>query len=378
MPVISPAFFFSQATAQITVGDSMNEQGLLSLLTFGVKKGASDIHLEAGYPPSYRIMGRLFAANTEPLKSADTELIVKLIAGDAALDTAKDADRGYGVPELSRFRATIFRQRGSFGLVLRVIPFEVPSLEQLNLPPAIARLLQAKQGLILVTGATGQGKSTTIAAMLDKISATEPLHIVTIEQPVEFLFPRRRSVVIQREVGVDVLSFKEGLHTVVRMDPDVIMVGELRDHETAETCLMAAETGHLVITTLHTQDVTRSIGRFVSLFPNDEQLGVRSRLADAVRGIVCLRLLPRLDGKGVVPGCELMLSTSAIQAAIRDPAKTRELPQLIEKGRADAGTQTFDQHLVALCQARVISPETAAGFATSRAEVERALTFGAA
>lgn len=353
----------------------MDDQNLKSLLTFGVRKGASDIHLEAGYPPSYRIRGRIFGANVEPLTSADTLAICRLVAGDSGALGEDEADCSYSIANVSRFRATMFKQRGSWGMVLRVIPFEIPAIEKLRLPPATHRLVDARQGLILVTGATGQGKSTTIASLLTQLSAAEPLHIVTIEQPIEFLFPKSRSLFVQREVGSDTRSFSSAMRAVLRMDPDVIMVGELRDRETAETCLMASETGHLVISTLHTPDVMRSIHRFVGLFAPDEQAIARTRFADAIRGILSLRLVPTLDGQGVIPACELLFATHSIQEAIRDPEKLQQIPGLLERGHGDLGSQTFDRHLVALCERKLINPETAKSYATSRSAIERYLAF---
>ena len=353
----------------------MDAQSLKSLLTFGVRKGASDIHLEAGHSPAFRIRGRLFAANVEPLTPTDTQEATRLIAGETLEQGEDEVDRSYSIAEVSRFRATLFKQRGSCGIVLRVIPFEIPPVEQLHLPEATRRLVEARQGLILVTGATGQGKSTTIASLLARLTATEPLHVVTIEQPIEFLFPRNGSLFVQREIGSDTRSFTTAMRAVLRMDPDVIMVGELRDRETAETCLMASETGHLVITTLHTPDVMHSINRFVGLFAPEEQGIVRNRLADVIRGVLSLRLVPMLDGQSVVPACELMFATHAIREAMRNIERLPEIPRLIESGKADLGSQTFDQHLLELFERKVITAETVRSYATSRSEIERHLTL---
>jgi twitching motility protein PilT len=226
-----------------------------------------------------------------------------------------------------------------------------------------------------VTGATGQGKSTTIASILQRVNQTQRLHLITIEDPIEFLFPVGQSLVIQREVGSDTDSFRAALRAAVRQDPDIIMVGELRDPETAETCLKAAETGHLVIATLHTVDTLRSISRFVGLFPTEEQSLARGRLADVLRASLALRLLPRADGQGLLPACEVMFSTMAIQQAIREPARTHELPALIARSRDDLGAHTFDQHLIDLVTRRQISLETATANASSPAELTRALSL---
>jgi twitching motility protein PilT len=354
----------------------MNQENFHALLTLGVKRGASDIHLEVGYPPTYRIHGNLYSAKVEALKAEDTAAAAKWVMGDKAIGAESDElDLGYSLSGVSRFRANVFRQRGSYGLVLRVIPYDIPALEQLHLPKVIQRVVQARQGLVLVTGATGEGKSTTIAAMLNRMNQTDHIHIVTVEDPIEFLFPAGHAVIIQREVGRDTRSFKSALRAAMRQDPDVIMVGEIRDPDTAETCLRAAETGHLVVSTLHTLDAVRSVNRFVGLFPADEQLMARARLADALKAMVSLRLLPRADGQGLVPACEVMMTTLSIQQALRDPLRTQELPSLLERGHDDLGTQTFDQHLLSLCRKGVITPETAKSFASSPAEVERALSL---
>jgi twitching motility protein PilT len=353
----------------------MNQQQFDALLTLGVKKNVSDIHLEVGYPPTYRVNGALYGARMEPLKREDTEAVASFILGQGAANPDVEIDRGYSLPGVSRFRATVFKQRGSCGVVLRVIPFEIPDFRRLNLPSAVTRVAKIREGLVLVTGATGQGKSTTIASMLQHINSTERLHIVTIEDPIEFIFPVAQSVVIQREVGADTQSFKHALRAAMRQDPDVIMVGELRDPETAETCLKAAETGHLVIGTLHTMDVLRSINRFVGLFPAEEQGLARGRLADVLRAVISLRLMPRADGQNMIPAVEALVTTLSIQHAIRDASKTQEIPSLIERTRDDLGTQTFDQHLLQLCREGHISVETASSNATSPNDFARALSL---
>lgn len=353
----------------------MNQQQFDALLTLGVKKGVSDIHLEVGYPPTYRMNGMLYGARMEPLKREDTEAAARIVVGDA-LHADAEVDRGYSIPGVSRFRASIFRQRGSYGMVLRVIPFEIPDFSKLHLPPAVQRVAKIREGFVLVTGATGQGKSTTIASMLQSINATERMHIVTVEDPVEFIYPVAQSVVIQREVGADTQSFKHALRAAMRQDPDVIMVGEMRDPETAETCLKAAETGHLVVATLHTMDTLRAINRFVGLFPTEEHQLARGRLADVLKSIIALRLIPRADGQGLIPACEVMYTTLSIQQAIRDPNKTQDIPSLLERSRDDLGTQTFDQHLIDLCRQEHITLDTAKTNATSPSNVERAITLG--
>ena len=357
----------------------MTLEQLLGLLSLGAKKGASDIHLEAGYPPWYRINGELFAAKLDKLTAEDTALLARHILGESSpflIGAVRDVDRGFGIQGVSRFRASFLRQRGSVGVVLRVIPFQIPTLSDLHLPPVLGQVAGARHGLVLVTGATGAGKTTTIAALLDHVNHTDRLHVITIEDPVEYVFQPEKSVIIQREVGSDTASFEEALRAALRQDPDVLMVGEMRDRETAETCLKAAETGHLVISSLHTTDATRTIGRLVGMFATEEQHTVRNRLADCLKAVVSQRLVMRQDGAGQLPAVEVMLATRSVQEVLRDPAKSDDLFALMERGRDDLGMQTFDQHLVEMCRSGLISAETAKHFATRRAEVERVLLLG--
>lgn len=354
----------------------MTHEQFLNLLTLGVKKGASDIHLEAGYSPSYRIHGELFSARLEKLTPADTEMIATEILGkDDPFMTGKkrDVDRGFGVPGLSRFRASVLRQRGAIGMVLRVIPFDVPTLASLHLPDVLQTIADIRQGLVLVVGATGNGKSTTMAALLDAVNHKERLHVVTIEDPIEYVFGPDKALFIQREVGQDTDGFSEAMRAALRQDPDLIMVGEMRDRDTAEIALKAAETGHGVLSTLHTTDSAKSIGRFIGMFGPDEQPSVRLRLAETLKAVVALRLLPRADGGGMIPACEVMLVTRSVQDCIRDANKSDQILGLIERGNEDLGMQTFDQHLLQLGRARLISMETAKIHASRPAEIERAL-----
>jgi twitching motility protein PilT len=352
----------------------MTHEQLLNLLSLGVKKGASDIHLEAGYPPSYRIYGDLFSARLEKLTPQDTEDIARdILAKDEPFlrGETRDIDRGFGIAGLSRFRASVLRQRGAIGLVLRVIPFEVPSITKLNLPEVLQSVADVRQGLVLVTGATGNGKSTTMAGLLDAINRKERLHVVTIEDPIEYIFAADKALFVQREVGTDTDSFATAMRSALRQDPDVIMVGEMRDKETGEIALKASETGHLILSTLHTTDTPRTIGRFVGMYSPDEQQSIRHRLAESRKAVVSLRLLPRSDGAGQIPAVEVMLVTRAIQECIREPSKWDQFIPLIEKGRDDLGTQSFDQHLLQLCKSNLISLETAKMHATRPAEIER-------
>jgi len=277
-------------------------------------------------------------------------------------DKFKDAgevDLAYGVPGLGRFRVNIFQQRGTIGIVLRVIPFTVKGIEELNLPPIVGKLAMEPRGLILVTGTTGCGKSTTLAAMIDLINSTRTCHIVTIEDPIEFLHRDKRSIVNQREVGFDTKGFAVALRSALREDPDVILVGEMRDFETIETALLAAETGHLVLSTLHTLDATETINRIVAVFPPYQQKQVRLQLAAVLKGVISQRLMPRADGKGRVPAVECMVSSARVRECIEDKDRTKEIRDAIATGFIAYGMQTFDQSLLQLYRKQLIALDEA-------------------
>jgi len=346
-----------------------------SLLQLAVKRQASDVHFEVGYPPTYRVFGELLAAKYPPLTHADTEAIANFVlqapgSGFTPLDF-REVDRSYSLTGVSRFRASIFKQRGTWGAVMRTIPFAIPDFDPLNLPSVIKTIAEARRGLIIVTGATGNGKSTTIAAIINHIIQAERLHVITVEDPIEFLFPGGKGLVIQREVGSDTASYSDALRAALRQDPDIIMVGELRDRESADICLKAAETGHLVITSLHTPDVPRAVGRLVGLFPSDEQDTVRGRLADNLQAVVALRLLMRADAAGLIPAVEALLATSTVREIIRNGGKIDELRTYMETAGADLGMHSFDQFLYRLHEQKRISLDTALGNATNRADLER-------
>jgi len=346
-----------------------------SLLQLAVKRQASDVHFEVGYPPTYRVFGELLAAKYPPLTHADTEAIANFVlqapgSGFTPLDF-REVDRSYSLTGVSRFRASIFKQRGTWGAVMRTIPFAIPDFDPLNLPSVIKTIAEARRGLIIVTGATGNGKSTTIAAIINHIIQQERLHVITVEDPIEFLFPGGKGLVIQREVGSDTASYSDALRAALRQDPDIIMVGELRDRESADICLKAAETGHLVITSLHTPDVPRAVGRLVGLFPSDEQDTVRARLADNLQAVVALRLLMRADAAGLIPAVEALLATSTVRELIRNGGKIDELRTYMETAGADLGMHSFDQFLYRLHEQKRISLDTALGNATNRADLER-------
>ena len=353
----------------------LSEEIFHSFLQLAVKRQASDVHFEVGYPPTYRVFGELLAAKTPPLAHSDTEAIANFVlqapgAGFTPLDF-REVDRSYSLPGVSRFRASIFKQRGSWGAVMRTIPFQIPDFDTLNLPPVIRTIAEARRGLICVTGATGNGKSTTIAGIINHIINQERLHVITVEDPIEFIFAGGKGLVIQREVGSDTASYTDALRAALRQDPDIIMVGELRDRESADICLKAAETGHLVITSLHTPDVPRAIGRLVGLFPADEQETVRARLADNLQTVIALRLLMRADAAGLIPAVEALLATSTVRELIRDGNKIAELKTYMETAGSDLGMHSFDQYLYRLHESKRIGLDTALANATNRADLER-------
>ena len=276
-----------------------------------------------------------------------------------------EVDMGYGVPGLGRFRVNIFQQRGSVGMVIRAIPFNIRSIDELHLPAVLKKITAYERGLILVTGITGSGKSTTLASMIDYINQHRTAHILTIEDPIEYLIRDRRCLVNQRELGLDTPSFATALRQALRQDPDVILIGEMRDTETIKTAILAAETGHLVFSTLHTADATETINRILAAFEPHEQMQLRLQLTGVLKAVVSQRLLPRADGKGVVPACEVMIVTPRVKDMIADPEKTRNIPKAIEEGVTSFETQSFDQSLMALLRSGLIKLEEAKAAATN-------------
>ena len=325
--------------------------------------GASDLHCKAGSQPFMRIGGELRAISTAPrLTQEDTlDMAFSMMSNrqKQRFKEVSEADIAYGVSGLGRFRANVFQQRGSVGMVLRVIPDRVRSITELGLPPVIERIAEEQRGLVLVTGTTGSGKSTTLAAMIDYMNANRGGHIITIEDPIEFLHRDKKSFVTQREVDVDTRSFAEALRGALRQDPDVILVGEMRDHETIETALTAAETGHLVLSTLHTLDATETIRRIVSSFPPHLQKSVRIQLAGILRAVISMRLVRASEGAGRVPAAEIMVSTGLIRDYIINEEKTSLIRDAIAAGTSQYGMQTFDQSLFSLHQSGLISMEEA-------------------
>jgi len=329
---------------------------MTDLLQLVVEEGASDLHLEVGVAPCVRLNGSLVPLDMPPLTPADTESLIKAIASPAHLQTVAErggADFGFAYEDKARFRVSIFKQKGVLGSVLRQIPNKLMGIEQLGLPPSIKDLLYRPRGLILVTGPTGSGKSTTLASMMNVINTERDCHIITVEDPIEFYHQHKKSVVIQREVGSDVPSFAEALRRALRQDPDIILVGELRDLETMEAAVTAAETGHLVFGTLHTTGAARTVDRIVDAFPTNQQEQIRTQLASSLIAVISQVLLPRDDKPGRVAAFEIMITTPSIQALIRDN-KTFRITSDIQTG-AKYGMNTLDSHLLELFQKKMIS-----------------------
>ncbi len=336
---------------------------LNELLRLAIQRQASDLHLKVGAPPVLRIDHELIPLQDQPrLDHADLGSVVSLVTTDRQRQQfAKhhELDLGYGVPELGRFRANLFQQRGALAIAFRVIPLQIQTIDELNLPPVIATLAMQPRGMLLVTGPAGSGKSTTLAAMIEHINTHGTGHILIIEDPIEFLHHDKRCMINQREVGIDTGSFAEALRSALRQDPDVILVGEMRDFDTVNTALIAAETGHLVMSTLHTIDATETVNRIVAIFPPYQQKQIRLQLAAVLRGIISMRLIPRADGKGRVPAVEVMVATGTIRECIAEPDKTRKLEEVIAAGGSEYGMQTFDQSLMSLYQRGLVTYEEA-------------------
>ncbi len=339
-----------------------------NIIKAAIEKGASDLHIKAGDVFRARIDGKLVALTTQPLTPEQTRAIaLRLIpkeADRARIDEILDYDCSWGMPGVGRFRVNISRQRSSVMVVMRVIPMKIPTIRELGLPKALETIARAERGMVLVTGSSGSGKTSTIAAMINAMNQNSAKHVVTLENPIEYLHRDRLSSISQREVGSDTESFKQGLRAALRQDPDVIMIGEMRDAETVDTAMKAAETGHLLISTLHTPDAQTTIMRVVAMFSPEEQPSARLRLAESLHAVVSQRLLPRADGKGRVAAVEVMVVTSLMRDMIADEARTTQLQELIAAGRESGGMQTFDQHLAELVKLGTVSFEAAHAAAT--------------
>lgn len=345
---------------------------LHQLLKVMVEKDASDLHITVGSPPQIRVDGHLVPLKVPPLSAQDCRQLCYSVLTDSqrqAFEEKNELDASFGVKSLSRFRANVFMQRGAVSGVFRQIPFKVKNFDELGLPPVIAELTTRKKGLVLVTGPTGSGKSTTLAAMIDKINTEKPYHIMTVEDPIEFLHPHKKSIVNQREVGTDTAGFKTALRYVLRQDPDVVLIGELRDLETIEAALSIAETGHLCFATLHTNGAIQTINRIVDVFPPHQQDQVRAQLSFVLEGIVSQQLAPKATGGGRSLCMEILVMTPALRNLVRED-KLHQMYSQMQVGQTKYGMQTMNQALFSLLQRRLITIEEALSRSTDIDELK--------
>jgi twitching motility protein PilT len=338
-------------------------------LHYLIEHGGSDLHLKVPSAPVIRVDGSMNPIDgLAPLTPEDTERAVQEMLADPTklqeFNEEGEVDFAYSIPGLARFRCNAFRQRGSVSVVVRAIPVSIKSIAELSLPPVIRELAEEERGIVLLTGTTGSGKSTTLAAMIDHINSTRRRHIVTVEDPLEFLHEDKKSIINQREVGMDTGSFKRALRRVLRQDPDVILIGEMRDEETVHAALSAAETGHLVFSTVHTVDAAETVNRLIDFFPPHMHNQVRAMIGSTLKGAVSQRLVPTIDGSGRIACCEVLRMTGRVRDMITDPAQTGKLPEVIAEG-SFYGMQTFDQHLFEHLKSGRVEMDTAIQFATS-------------
>jgi twitching motility protein PilT len=356
----------------------MSKEKLDEILSVAIKVGASDIHIKPGKPAIYRLDDKLISLkNATALTFQEVnEMLYGILTQKQKeeFNNKMDLDFAYSVPGVGRFRVNLYKQRGSICAVMRAIPFTIKTIRELNLPSILEKIACERRGLILVTGTTGSGKSTTLASLIDYMNNNFTYNIITIEDPIEFLYRDNKSIINQREVGFDTLSFSNALRAALRQDPDVIFVGEMRDMETIEIALTAAETGHLVLSTLHTLDATETVNRIIGIFPPHQQQQIRYQLASTLRAVISQRLVQKIDGRGRVPAVEIMIATNRIREYIEDPEKTKLIRQAIAEGNAVYGMQTFDQSLLDLCKKKLISYEEGLKNATSPSDFALAMS----
>lgn len=359
---------------------ALTKEAFVSLIKSASVSGVSDIHLRTDEKPCFRMRGDLVPVKMDPMTNDDIKLACSLMIKDAdvlkKLDTIKEHDGSFTVPKICRVRYNLMRYQGKLGLILRLISDKIPTTEELKLPAVINKIAEANAGLVLVTGATGSGKSSTLAAMINYINRNSAVHVLTLEDPVEYVHTPIKARITQREIGQDTSDFGSALRSALRQDPDIILIGEMRDAETISIALKAAETGHLVFGTVHTTDALSTIGRLISMFPPEEQSVVRVRIADNLHATISQRLLKTSDGKGRIAAQEIMINNPGIKESILDPAKTKEIYMYIEKGKNTSGAQSFDQHITKLYKDGLITMEEAKGNATRPDDFERNLMFG--
>ncbi|MEW6144324.1 MAG: type IV pilus twitching motility protein PilT [Thermodesulfobacteriota bacterium] len=348
----------------------MGSVNIDDILRAAVRVGASDIHIGTGRHPILRVEGKLTPVKNAPQLTADDvrDMALQMMnpAQREKFETLYEMDLAYSISGLSRFRVNVFHQRGTISIAIRSIPYNILSFSSLNLPPVMEKIAGEERGLVIVTGTTGSGKSTTLAAIVDYINRTKARHIITVEDPLEYMHEDHTSYINQREISIDTLTFANAMRAALREDPDVILVGEMRDLETMEICLSAAETGHLVLTTLHTLDAQESINRMLTIFPPHQHNQVRYQLAQVLKAIISQRLVPTADGKARVPAAEILIATERIKDLISDPQKTWEIRQAIHEGSLHYGMQTFDQCLYGLFKDGKITYDEAMRQATNR------------
>jgi twitching motility protein PilT len=338
-----------------------------------IERGASDLHLKVGTRPTFRVDGELVVMDHPPLSQKDLEATVEEILTPEQKETFvrdQEIDFAFGVAGFARFRSNFYFQRGTYSMAIRHVPLGVPAIEDLNLPPIVENLALRPRGLILVTGTVGSGKSTTLAAMIDSINRSMARNVITVEDPIEFLHRDDKSLISQREIGVDSHTFADALRHILRQDPDVILLGEIRDRETMSIALMAADTGHLVLSTLHTIDAAQTVNRIISFYAPHQHDEVRYLLANTLQAVISQRLLPRASGKGRVPAVEVMINTPTIKEYLMDPEKTSLIRSAIHEGVTQYGMQTFDQSLMKLYRDGLITLEVATHASTSPAEFD--------